>query len=84
MQNGDEALPSISPDGCGQLVKMLLTLEPNVYTDQILLTRQILVMSSRDPSDRIVDLTHNSMIDSYIYHADSKYPVLARLIRGAG
>ena len=27
MQNGDEASPSISPAGRGQLVKMLITLE---------------------------------------------------------
>ena len=26
MQNGDVALPSISPDGIGKLVKMLITL----------------------------------------------------------
>ena len=29
MQNGDEASPSISPAGRGQLVKMLITLEPH-------------------------------------------------------
>ena len=28
MQNGDEVLPSISPAGHGQYVKMLITLEP--------------------------------------------------------
>ena len=30
MQNGDEALPNISPAGRGQLVKMFITLEPHV------------------------------------------------------
>ena len=29
MQNVDEAWPSINPSGCGQLVKMLITLEPH-------------------------------------------------------
>ena len=29
MQNGDEASPSISPARYGQLVKMLITLEPH-------------------------------------------------------
>ena len=29
MQNGDEASPRISPNGRGQLVKMLITLEPD-------------------------------------------------------
>ena len=29
MQNGDAALPSIIPVGHGQLVKTLITLEPN-------------------------------------------------------
>ena len=37
MHNGDEALQSISLAGHGQLVKMLITLEPNVYFDQTLL-----------------------------------------------
>ena len=31
IQNGDEASPSISQASCGQLVKMLITLEPNLY-----------------------------------------------------
>ena len=40
MQNGDEALPSISLAGRGQLVIMLITHEPHGirYFDQILLT----------------------------------------------
>ena len=36
MQNGEEALLSISPSGIGQLVKMLITLNKNmVYLDKI-------------------------------------------------
>ena len=38
MQNGDEASASISQAGRGQLVKMLITLEPHgIYFDQLLL-----------------------------------------------
>ena len=29
MQNGDEASPSISPAGRGQLVNMVITIEPH-------------------------------------------------------
>ena len=38
MQNGDEASPSISPASRGQLVKMLIALEPHGIFDQILST----------------------------------------------
>ena len=37
MHNNDEALQSISLVGHGQLMEMLITLEPNVYFDQTLL-----------------------------------------------
>ena len=38
MQNGDEALPTISTVGRGQLVEMIITFELSVYFDQILHT----------------------------------------------
>ena len=38
MQNGDEALPSISSASHGHLVKMLITLEPRVIFDQMVRT----------------------------------------------
>ena len=38
MQNGDEASPSISLAGRGQLVKMFITLNHTVYLNQSLYT----------------------------------------------
>ena len=52
MQIGDKASPNISPGNCGQLVKMLITLEPHGIFRSIFSYLYILTLSRRGYAKR--------------------------------